>query len=57
METERLKLRAWLDDDVKALYKYASDPIVGTRAGWPPHKSEEESIDESVEIGVKITNE
>ena len=44
METKRLKLRAWLDDDAKALYKYASDPIVGTRAGWPPHKSEEESL-------------
>ena len=26
------------------LYKYASDPDVGPRAGWPPHKSVEESL-------------
>ena len=27
------------------LYKYASDPDVGPRAGWPPHKSVEESLE------------
>ena len=27
------------------MYKYASDPEVGPRAGWPPHKSLEESLE------------
>jgi RimJ/RimL family protein N-acetyltransferase len=43
METERLLLRPWRESDAKALYKYASDPEVGPRAGWPPHKSVAES--------------
>ena len=45
MKTERITLRPWLDTDAKALYKYASDPEVGPRAGWQPHKSEEESLE------------
>ena len=44
METERLILRPWRDDDAETLFKYASDPDVGPRAGWPPHKSIEESL-------------
>lgn len=43
METERILLRLWREEDAEALYKYASDPEVGPRAGWPPHKSVEES--------------
>ena len=43
METNRILLRPWRDDDAEALFKYASDPDVGPRAGWPPHKSVEES--------------
>lgn len=43
METERLILRPWVETDAEALYKYASDPEVGPRAGWPPHQSVEES--------------
>ena len=43
METERLILRSWRESDAEALFKYASDPDVGPRAGWPPHKSVEES--------------
>ena len=35
-----------MESDAEALFKYASDPDVGPRAGWPPHKS----IDESLEI-------
>lgn len=46
MQTERILLRRWLETDAEALYKYASDPNVGPRAGWPPHKS----IDESLEV-------
>ena len=45
LETERITLRHWLDTDAKDLYKYASDPEVGPRAGWPPHLSEEESLE------------
>lgn len=36
-ETERLILRPWNVDDAEALYKYASSPLVGPVAGWPPH--------------------
>ena len=43
METNRILLRPWREDDAEALFKYASDPDVGPRAGWPPHKSVEES--------------
>ena len=45
METEKILLRPWRDDDATALFKYASDPDVGPRAGWPPHKSVEESLE------------
>ena len=45
-ENERIVLRPWRESDAEALYKYASDPDVGPRAGWPPHKS----VDESLEI-------
>ena len=45
MQTERLILRPWHDDDAPMLFKYASDPEVGPRAGWPPHKSIEESLE------------
>lgn len=46
IETERLILRPWNDDDAEALYRYASDQAIGPIAGWPPHTS----IDESREI-------
>lgn len=45
METKRILLRPWREDDAKTLFKYASDPDVGPRAGWPPHKSVEESLE------------
>lgn len=45
METNRILLRPWRDDDAETLFKYASDPDVGPRAGWPPHKSVEESLE------------
>lgn len=45
IESSRILLRPWQDSDAEALYKYASDPIVGERAGWPPHKSVEESLE------------
>ena len=45
METDRILLRPWLETDAEALFKYASDPEVGPRAGWPPHKSVAESLE------------
>lgn len=45
IETARLILRGWEETDAVALFKYASDPEVGPRAGWPPHKSIGESLE------------
>lgn len=45
LETERLILRKWKKTDAEDLYKYAKDPDVGPIAGWPPHKSVDESLD------------
>ena len=45
METERLILRKWKEADALSLFEYASDPDVGPIAGWPPHRSVEESLD------------
>ena len=42
--SNRLLLRPWQDDDAPLLYRYASDPDVGPRAGWAPHQSVEESL-------------
>ena len=42
--SNRLLLRPWQDDDAPLLYRYASDPDVGPRAGWVPHQSVEESL-------------
>ncbi len=44
METDRLLLRAWRDDDAEALFRYAADPEVGPIAGWPAHTSVQESL-------------
>ena len=45
LRTERLTLRPWFESDADSLFKYASDPDVGPRAGWPPHNSVEESLE------------
>ena len=44
MQTDRILLRRWEDSDAESLFKYASDPDIGTRAGWPPHQSVEDSL-------------
>lgn len=41
--TERLILRPWEETDAESLYEYARDPAVGPMAGWPVHKSVEDS--------------
>lgn len=43
IETERLILRPWNQQDLDDLYEYASVPGVGEMAGWNHHKSREES--------------
>lgn len=45
LETERLLLRPWCLEDAEDLYAYAKDERVGPPAGWPPHRSIEESRD------------
>ena len=46
LETDRLVLRKWTEADVDSLFEYAKDPDIGPIAGWPPHKT----IDESLEV-------
>ena len=43
LETERLILRPWREEDAEDLFEYARDPEVGPPAGWPPHSSVENS--------------
>ena len=44
LETERLILRPFTEEDADGLYAYASHPEVGPPAGWKPHDSAEESL-------------
>ena len=66
METERILLRPWREEDAAALFKYASDPAIGPIAGWPPHTSVENSREvirdilsapETYAVVLKETNE
>ena len=41
METQRLILRPWTENDAESLYNYAKVPAIGPIAGWPPHTSVE----------------
>lgn len=43
LETPRLLLRPWREDDAETLYRWASDPAVGPAAGWKPHVDVEDS--------------
>ena len=44
LETERLRLDMFTEDDAADLYAYAKNPKVGPHAGWSPHKDIEESL-------------
>lgn len=66
IETPRLILRPWREDDAECLFKYARDPDVGPVAGWPPHTSVENSREiirtvfsapETYAVVLKETNE
>lgn len=39
MESERVLLRNWKEDDVEELFRHASNPVIGEAAGWMPHRS------------------
>lgn len=43
LQTNRIELRHWEAADAPELYRYASDPDIGYRAGWKPHTTIEES--------------
>ena len=44
LKTERLILRPWKEEDAECLYHFAKNPNIGPIAGWPPHKSVEDSL-------------
>ena len=44
MQTTRLIMRRWREEDAAILFHWASDYDIGSRAGWPPHKTLEDSI-------------
>ncbi len=43
LETGRLILRPWKEEDAEECFRYAQDPRVGPAAGWPAHTSVEDS--------------
>ena len=45
LETKRLILRGWQENDATSLYKYAQNPNIGPIAGWQPHTSIENSCE------------
>ncbi len=44
IKTERLILRPFKLSDLDNFYEYAKNPDVGPNAGWPPHKSKDDSL-------------
>ena len=65
METQRLILRPWTENDAESLYNYAKDPAIGPIAGWPPTSVENSreiirdilSAPETYAVVLKETNE
>ena len=66
IETSRLILRPWREEDAESLFKYAQDPDVGPIAGWTSHASVENSLEiirtvfaapETYAVVLKETNE
>lgn len=41
--TPRITLRPWREEDAEVMFRWASNPAVGPIAGWPAHRSVEES--------------
>ena len=66
LQTERLILRNWQENDAESIYKYAQNPNIGPIAGWPPHTSVEYSreiikkvltVDETYAVVLRQTGE
>jgi RimJ/RimL family protein N-acetyltransferase len=66
LQTKRLVLRAWHENDAPTLYKYAKNPKIGPIAAWPAHTSVENSLEiiktvlsaeETYAVVLKETNE
>ena len=45
LTSEDITLRPWKESDAENLYNLAKSPNIGPKAGWPPHKSVEESLE------------
>lgn len=43
LETERLLLRPFTENDAEAIFASCQNPKLGNNAGWPPHQTLEES--------------
>jgi RimJ/RimL family protein N-acetyltransferase len=43
LETERLIMRPWVEEDAEECFRYAQDPEVGSPCGWPAHTCVEDS--------------
>lgn len=43
LETTRLRLRPWSENDASELYELAKNPNIGPVTGWPVHKDVDES--------------
>lgn len=43
LETQRLILRSWQENDLEDFYEYGKNPEIGPNAGWKPHSNIEES--------------
>ena len=43
LETKRLLLRPFYHTDLDDVYEYSKNENVGPNAGWPPHRSKQES--------------
>ena len=44
LKIPNLTLRHWKTSDAKCLYHFAKNPEIGPAAGWPPHESQEYSL-------------
>lgn len=43
LETPRLLLRPFVQDDLDDFFEYARSPLVGPMAGWPTHKTKQDT--------------
>lgn len=56
IETERLVLRPIYESDLDDVFEYSKEENVGPNAGWPPHKTKEETFAIMQEIFIEKEN-